>query len=83
MDSADSHKKFCAKEGLNFRLLADTDHKVCRKYGSLMNFGITQIAARHTFIIDPEGKIVRAYTSVNPNSHSEEVLAALEDLQGK
>ncbi len=83
VDSADSHKKFCAREGLNFKLLADTDHKVSSEYGSVMNFGVTQIAARHTFIIDPEGKIVRAYTSVDPNKHSEEVLAALGDLQKK
>ena len=81
VDSADSHKQFCTKEGLNFKLLADTDHKVSGEYGSVMNFGVTQIAARHTFLIDPEGKIVRAYTSVNPNQHSEEVLAALTELQ--
>src|SRR5881628_3559415 len=37
VDSADSHKKFCAKEGLNFKLLADTDHKVSSDYGSLTN----------------------------------------------
>jgi thioredoxin-dependent peroxiredoxin len=81
VDSADSHKQFCAKEGLNFKLLADTDHKVSSEYGSVMNFGVTQIAARHTFLIDPQGKVARAYTSVNPNQHSEEVLAALTELQ--
>ncbi len=81
VDSADSHKQFCTKEGLNFKLLADTDHKVSSEYGSVMNFGVTQIAARHTFVIDPQGKIVRAYTSVEPNKHSEEVLAALSELE--
>jgi len=81
VDSADSHKQFCTKEGLNFKLLADTDHKVSSEYGSVMNFGVTQIAARHTFLIDPQGKIARAYTSVEPNKHSEEVLAALSELQ--
>jgi peroxiredoxin Q/BCP len=83
VDSADSHKQFCAKEGLNFKLLADTDHKVSTEYGSVMNFGVTQVAARHTFIIDPEGKIARSYTSVDPNKHSEEVLAALDELEKK
>jgi peroxiredoxin Q/BCP len=83
VDSADSHKQFCAKEGLSFKLLADTDHKVSTQYGSVMNFGVTQVAARHTFIIDPDGKIVRVYTSVDPNKHSEEVLAALDELQKK
>jgi len=83
VDSAASHKQFCAKEGLNFKLLADTEHKVSSEYGSVMNFGVTQIAARHTFIIDPDGKIVKVYTSVDPNKHSEEVLAALDELQKK
>jgi thioredoxin-dependent peroxiredoxin len=81
VDSADSHKQFCAKEGLNFKLLADTGHQVSKEYGSLMNFGVAKISARHTFLIDPEGRIERAYTSVNPSRHSQEVLAALIELQ--
>jgi len=81
VDSVDSHKQFCTKEGLNFKLLADPDHKVVSEYGSLMNFGVTQMAARHTFIIDPQGKIVRSYMTVDPNGHSQEVLAALDELE--
>jgi peroxiredoxin Q/BCP len=81
VDSPDSHKRFCAKEGLNFRLLADTEHKVSKEYGSALNLGFTHIAARHTFLIDPQGKIARAYTAVNPSKHSQEVLAALDELQ--
>jgi peroxiredoxin Q/BCP len=81
VDSADSHRQFCAKEGLNFKLLADTDYKVTTAYGSLTNMGAAKFAARHTFIINPEGKIVKVYEDVNPNKHSEEVLAALTDLQ--
>jgi len=81
VDDVDSHKGFCAKEGLNFKLLADTDHKVSSEYGSLTNFGVVQVAARHTFIINPEGKIVKVFTEVNPNKHSEEVLATLAELQ--
>ena len=81
VDSVDSHKQFCAKEGLNFKLLADTDKKVSATYGSLMNMGVMKIAARHTFIINPEGKIVKVYTSVDPNKHSEEVLAAFDQMQ--
>lgn len=83
LDSVDSHKKFCAREGLNFKLLADTDHKVTSEYGSLTNFGIVKFAARHTFIIDPQGRIVKIYTSVDPARHSEEVLAALAQLQAQ
>ena len=81
VDSADSHKQFCAKEGLNFKLLADTDHQVSSAYGSLTNLGPVKFASRHTFVIDPEGKVARVFTEVNPNMHSEEVLAALVELQ--
>ena len=81
VDSVDSHKKFCAKEGLNFKLLADTDATVSKAYGSLRNLGILKMAARHTFLIDPDGKIAKVYTSVDPIRHSEEVMAELDQLR--
>jgi peroxiredoxin Q/BCP len=80
-DNVDSHKRFCAKEGLNFKLLADTDHKVTEAYGSLTNMGVVKFAARHTFIIDPNGKIAKVYSSVDPVKHSSEVLAELDQLR--
>lgn len=81
VDTVESHKAFCAKEGLNFKLLADTEHKVVKQYGSTMDYKGVEIAARNTFIVDPEGKIVRVYTNVDPNKHSTEVLAALDELE--
>jgi thioredoxin-dependent peroxiredoxin len=81
VDSVDSHKKFCAKEGLNFKLLADTDHKVSDAYGSLTNLGLVKFAARHTFLIDPNGKVAKAYSSVDPLKHSAQVLAELDVLE--
>jgi thioredoxin-dependent peroxiredoxin len=81
LDSVDSHKKFCAKEGLNFKLLADTNHKVTDSYGSLTNLGLVKFAARHTFLIDPSGKVAKTYTSVDPQKHSAEVLADLDMLE--
>jgi peroxiredoxin Q/BCP len=81
VDSVDSHKKFCAKEGLNFRLLSDTDTKVSSEYGSLVNLLVAKFSSRHTFIVDPQGRIARVYTSVSPGKHSAEVLAALDELQ--
>jgi peroxiredoxin Q/BCP len=81
VDSVDSHKKFCAKEGLNFKLLADTNGRVSKAYGSLTNLGVVKFAARHTFLIDPSGKVTKAYTSVDPVRHSEEVLVALDQLR--
>jgi peroxiredoxin Q/BCP len=81
VDSVDSHKKFCAKEGLNFKLLADSDGKVSKAYGSLTNLGVARFAKRNTFVIDPAGKVARAYMSVDPARHSEDVLAGLDEVQ--
>jgi thioredoxin-dependent peroxiredoxin len=81
VDSVDSHKSFCEKEGLGFKLLADTDHKVSALYGSLQESQGNAVAARNTFIIDSTGMIMRVFEKVNPANHSEEVLAALSELQ--
>ena len=78
VDSADSHKGFCAKQGLTFKLLADTDKKVVEEYGSTKSFGPMTMAARNTFLIDPQGKIVKVWTGVDPSHHSEAVLAELD-----
>jgi len=81
VDTAESHKSFCAKEGLNFKLLSDSDAKVSEQYGSVMEYNGMKLSARNTFIIDPQGKIVKVFAKVNPAVHSEEVLAALASLQ--
>ncbi len=81
VDTPDSHKQFCTKEGLTFRLLADPEHKVVDEYGSLGHFATFTIANRNTFLIDPQGKIVKVWTKVDPSHHSEEVLAALSELK--
>jgi len=81
VDTPDSHKQFCTKEGLTFRLLADPEHKVVDEYGSLGHFGSMTIAMRNTFLINPEGKIVKVWTKVDPQKHSDEVLAALDEMK--
>jgi len=81
VDTPDSHKQFCTKEGLTFRLLADPEHKVVDEYGSLGHFATFTIANRNTFLIDPQGRIVKVWTKVDPSHHSEEVLAALSELK--
>ncbi len=81
VDSSGSHKDFCAKEGLSFKLLADTEHKVTALYGSLGQYQGNAIALRNTFIIDPNGNIAKVFQEVKPAAHSEEVLAALAQLQ--
>jgi thioredoxin-dependent peroxiredoxin len=83
VDSADSHQKFCTQEGLNFKLLADTDHKVSETYGSVMNLGVKKLSSRHTFIINPNGVIVKEYLDVKAGEHSTEVLKDLAELQAQ
>jgi thioredoxin-dependent peroxiredoxin len=77
VDTPDSHKQFCAKDGLTFHLLADPDHKVVSAYGSLGSFGSMVIANRNTFLIDPHGTITKVWVKVNPNEAASEVLAAI------
>jgi peroxiredoxin Q/BCP len=81
VDSAQSHKDFCTKEGLNFKLLADPGGKVAAQYGSTMEYQGATMAARNTFLINPKGEIVRVYTGVKPAEHSAEVLQDLATLQ--
>jgi thioredoxin-dependent peroxiredoxin len=83
VDSTDSHKGFCAKQGLTFKLLSDSDKKVVAEYGSERSMMGMTIAARNTFLINPDGQIVKVWTGVDPSKHSQEVLAALSELQGK
>jgi peroxiredoxin Q/BCP len=83
MDDARSHKEFCAKEGLSFKLLADTSGKVSAAYGSEMNLGIKKLSARNTFLIDPAGKVARVWTKVDVAGHSAEVLKALDEAGKK
>jgi len=76
-----THQKFCAKESLSFKLLADTKYEVSSSYDSLVNLGVAKLSARHTFLIDPTGVVRETYLNVNAEKHSAEVLAALSQLQ--
>ena len=77
VDDVDSHREFCDSEGLKFPLLADTDGTVSKAYGSWLGFG----SLRHTYLIDPDGILRKTFLGVNPNRHSQEVLASLDKLQ--
>jgi thioredoxin-dependent peroxiredoxin len=81
VDTAESHKSFCAKEGLNFKLLSHPDARVSAAYGSVMEYNGAKLSARNTFIIDPAGKVAKVFAGVKPGGHSEEVLNALASLQ--
>lgn len=76
-----SHQEFCAKEGLNFKLLADNNKEVSEKYDSIMNLGVAKLSARHTFLIGPDGTVRKVWNDVDVKTHSDQVLAAIEEFQ--
>jgi len=81
LDSEQSHQSFCAKQGLTFKLLSDTEKKVTEQYGSLRNMLGLKMAARNSFLITPEGKIAKSWIGVSPSGHSSEVLTTLANVQ--
>jgi thioredoxin-dependent peroxiredoxin len=82
-----SKAAFKAKFGLPFTLLADEDHEVSRRYGTWVlknNYGkVSEGIQRATFLLDPEGRVARAWPRVKPEGHADEVLAAIRELEGK
>jgi peroxiredoxin Q/BCP len=76
-DSVESHEEFCDAEGLAFPLLSDPDGTVSKAYHSWLGAA----SLRHTYIIDPVGKIQARFLGVRPIIHSQEVLATLDELQ--
>jgi len=83
VDTTGSHKEFCAKQGLTFKLLADDQKKVVNEYGSTMGMAGMTLASRNTFLIDTEGKIAKVWVKVDPRSHSQDVLSTLQKLETK
>lgn len=80
LDDADSHAKFSNDLGLPFPLLADTDHQLASSFNVLRNLGITKIAKRESFLIDPKGIIVYHYVSINTETHAQQVLDDIKRL---
>lgn len=81
VDTVDSHTAFAKKYSLPFPLLADEGGAVAKQYGSLTSLGPIKLAKRHSFIIDPEGKLAKIYRSVSPSSHSDEIISDLKTLR--
>jgi peroxiredoxin Q/BCP len=82
LDTVDSHKAFCTKDSLTFKLLADPDRKVVEAYGvPVKSFGPMHYAERDTFLISPDGKIVKEWKVDDIQAHSAEVLAAIESMK--
>ena len=78
-DSAESHKKFVEKYNLNFTLLADTDGTITKAYDVKMP--MMNIAKRVSFLIGTDGKIVHVTDAMNPQTHFDEMQAALAGLK--
>jgi peroxiredoxin Q/BCP len=82
LDTVDSHKAFCTKDSLTFKLLADPNHKVVDEYGvPVKSYGPIHFAERDTFLISPEGKIVKEWQVKDIQAHSGEVLAAIREMK--
>lgn len=81
VDSVSSHKEFQTKHKLPFDLLADKEGLVAKQYDSLLDLIVMKFAKRHTFIINPEGRIAKIYTDVDPKEHVQIVLTDLKALQ--
>jgi peroxiredoxin Q/BCP len=84
-DGAGSHAAFRARYGLPFTLLSDEDHAAAEAYGAWgekTNYGKTYMGIiRSSFLVDPDGKVAKAWPSVKADGHAEQVLGALREAQ--
>jgi peroxiredoxin Q/BCP len=79
LDTVEGHKTWCSKDTFSFKLLADPDHKVVDAYGvPVKNYGVVKFANRETFLISPEGKVVKVWDVKDIQNHSTEVLAEID-----
>ena len=80
-DSVKSHDNFKSKFELPFPLLADEDHKIAEKFGVWKEksmYGRTYMGIeRSTFVIDADGTVAKVMRKVKPDTHADDVLAAL------
>jgi peroxiredoxin Q/BCP len=83
VDDVDSHREFSAKYKLPFVILADDSGATADAYGVLRDWKLLKIASRESFLVDPEGNIARHYAEVDPESHTQQVLADLEALMAE
>jgi peroxiredoxin Q/BCP len=81
LDDVASHEEFAEKYSLPFPILADTNKEAATAYNVIMKIGSMELAKRQSFLISPDGQIVKHYEKVQPDGHSEEVLADLKTLQ--
>jgi peroxiredoxin Q/BCP len=80
LDDPASHAAFAARHRLPFPLLSDPDGHVAGAYGALWALGPFRFAKRHTYLIDPRGRIALALLSVTPGTHAADVLAEIDRI---
>jgi peroxiredoxin Q/BCP len=83
VDDVESHQKFSEKHGLPFPILADSTKETAKKYGTLKSYFGMELARRDTFLIDPNGRVVKRYVEVDPKGHSQIVLRDIKEMQKK
>lgn len=80
VDDVASHKEFATKYKLPFTILSDVGGQISDAYGVLRDYKLMKIASRQTFLVNPDGIIVKHYADVDPETHTEQVLADLKSL---
>ena len=80
VDDVESHKAFSDKYKLPFTILADEDGQIAREYGVLRDYKLVKLASRQSFLVSPAGKIAKHYEDVDPDTHTDEVLADIKAL---
>jgi peroxiredoxin Q/BCP len=83
VDDVESHEKFSAKYKLPFVILADEEGTTAEAYGVLRDWKLVQIASRQSFLINPDGVLVKHYEEVDPDTHTDEVLTDLKTLMAE
>lgn len=81
LDDGASHRAFAEKHRLPFPLLSDDGGAVAERYAALWSLGPVRIARRHSFLIDPQGRLARIYRKVDVDTHYRQVLDDLTEVQ--
>lgn len=81
LDDKKSHAEFAKRNHLPFPLLSDSAGKVTKEYGVMMNLLLFRLAKRYTFLIGPDGHVVKVYDKVQVYAHVDEVLNDLKKLR--
>jgi peroxiredoxin len=81
-DSIDTLNKFSVTECRNkFAVASDADHKISKAYDATLF--MTPYSSRTSYVISPEGKIIYAYSALDPNKHVANTLAAVQQWQAQ